>query len=126
MRVFIADDEAGFRRVVVRVAEERGWQAVECANGRELLSAFTTGAGPDLIILDMMMPEMDGIETVWRIHDMNAAVPVCIVTGGPAVQSMAARLIGEANDLNIKKTLIKPVPLVQLIALFQAAEAGFD
>lgn len=126
LTLFVADDEPAFRRLVSRVAMEHGWAVVECADGEALVSALAAGHGPGLILVDMMMPGMDGMEAILRLHEMSVGLPICFITGGPAIHTMAARLIGEARELNVIDTLTKPLGFDDLTQLLDRVSAIAD
>lgn len=118
-RLFIADDEADFRGVVRRVGESLGWNVTECGDGRELITALQNSPDPGLVFLDIMMPEMDGIETVGKLAELTDNRPIYFITGGPSVYSMAARLISDGLSVNVADVLIKPVPLNEIADLLR-------
>ena len=78
--VVIEDDPAS-REVLRRTLEQDGWRVCEATNGREGLELLASGT-PDLILLDLMMPEMDGFEFVeaLRANEAWAGIPVVVVT----------------------------------------------
>jgi len=119
-RLFIADDEADFRTLVRRVADEFGWQTTECANGKELLAALEISPGAALVLLDMMMPEMDGIEVLYKLPLQSNDIRVRLVTGGPSVYAYTARMLVENESRLEEDILIKPVSIDQLRAVLAA------
>src|SRR5262249_21441781 len=80
-RVLIVDDEAVNREVLRRMVDRAGWSVAEASNGREALAAVAENC-PDLILLDLMMPEVDGFEFVRLLRKTQAgrAIPVVVVT----------------------------------------------
>jgi len=78
-RIMIVDDEENIRFLYKEELEEEGF-AVECAkNGREALDKLSLFK-PDLITLDIKMPEMDGIETLKRIREIERHLPIILCT----------------------------------------------
>ena len=112
----IVDDDEKFRSFAHRVAEPLGWQISEFTNGRELITAIGGSFRPDLIILDMVMPELDGIETVGAIGAVSVRCPIILITGRLPLYTMAARELGQATGVEIADVLQKPVPLKRLRA----------
>ena len=82
--VLVADDDADIRGLLARHLRSAGFAAIEAANGREALALLETH-DVDLILLDVRMPEMDGIETLGALRERDAtrSVPVIMITAGP-------------------------------------------
>ena len=112
----IVDDDAAFQSIVRQVAEPLGWQVFEFPNGRRLIDAIARSLRPDLIVLDMVMPELDGIETIGAIGAISVRCPVVLITGRLPIYTKAAHELGQANGIEIVDILQKPVPLKRLRA----------
>lgn len=112
-QLWIVDDDADFRRFVRRVAEPQ-WSVEEFSTGVELLNGLDDFPEPDLVILDIMMPDMDGIEVVKRLIECDRKVNFLIASGKSAVFTNIAAKISEKNNLNLLGTLQKPIPLREL------------
>ncbi|MEH2347127.1 MAG: PleD family two-component system response regulator [Nostoc sp.] len=80
--VLIVDDEAFIRMILRNFLEQEGYKIVEAQNGREALTAFNQHH-PDIILLDAMMPDMDGFECCIQLEllDCNKHTPVLMITG---------------------------------------------
>ena len=76
--ILVVDDEARLRDMLRVYLEQEGYRVVEAANGREALFVARYEK-PDLIILDLMMPEMGGYEFM-RLHSKEATTPVIMLT----------------------------------------------
>ena len=79
MRVMVVDDEPGIRLLVGTVVREAGHECLEAAGGHEALALFGRER-PDLVVLDVMMPKMDGYEVCRRIREVDANVPVLFLS----------------------------------------------
>lgn len=77
-RILIVDDEVRMRRVIADYLHIKGYETVEAADGVEALEMFSL-APPDLVLLDVMMPRMDGWEVCRRIR-AQSQVPVIMLT----------------------------------------------
>jgi CheY-like chemotaxis protein len=77
----VAEDEPAARDLLRRTLERDGWAVAEAANGREALECVARRA-PDLIVLDLMMPEVDGFEFLaeLRQHESWQKIPVLVIT----------------------------------------------
>ena len=82
VKVTIADDEATGRRLLERLLSLEGYEVVSAKNGREAVDLFDSES-PDLVLMDVMMPEMDGYEATRRIKawQTEVFVPVIFLTG---------------------------------------------
>jgi two-component system cell cycle response regulator len=115
-RVLVVDDEAGNRELLEAILTEDGYRVEQAENGAGAL-AQATSAPPDLILLDLMMPGMNGFEVCQRLkHDpVTASVPVIVVTALGQIHSKEAALASGADDF-----LTKPVGIEDLLARVRA------
>ncbi|RME08688.1 MAG: DNA-binding response regulator [Anaerolineae bacterium] len=111
--VLVVDDEKPLRDFVRRNLEVRGFSVITAANGLEALAAFNT-RNIDLVILDMMMPQMDGLETTRRIRQ-RSTVPIIILTALDEEQDKI-----RAFDLGADDYLTKPFGVGELLARVKA------
>ena len=112
--ILIVDDDLDIREILAETLKDFGFEALTATNGSDALRLLrTTGASPSAILLDLMMPVMDGYGFLEeRRKDATlAAVPVAIVTAGPAVDR--AR-VGE--DIPIVR---KPMDLPTLLGVLE-------
>ncbi len=119
MRIYIADDNLEFARFLRRVAEMEGWTATSCANGRELASAVAAEEGPALLIVDINMPELDGIEVIEELKSINRRLRVRFITGGEFSSAIAARMIAEARGMEAGRLLMKPLAVEELTRILR-------
>jgi two-component system, OmpR family, KDP operon response regulator KdpE len=111
--VLVVDDEVSLRDFVRRNLEVRGYNVLTAANGLEALAIFNTHI-ISLVILDVMMPRMDGLETIRRIRQ-NSTVPIIILSAlGEESDKVQALNLG-ADDY-----LTKPFGVGELLARVQA------
>lgn len=111
--VLVVDDEKPLRDFVRRNLEVRGFNLLTAANGLEALAAFNTHS-VDLVILDLMMPRMDGMETIRRIRE-SSTVPVVILS---ALGEESDKI--QALNLGADDYLTKPFGVGELLARVQA------
>lgn len=111
--VLVVDDERSLRDFVRRNLEVRGFDVLTASNGLEALAHFNTN-NVDLVILDVMMPRMDGLETIRRIRQ-SSLVPIIVLSA-----------LGEENDkiqalnMGADDYLTKPFGVGELLARLQA------
>ncbi|MDB5363424.1 MAG: hypothetical protein JWO51_4721 [Rhodospirillales bacterium] len=103
--ILVIDDDAVVRNIVQRDLEMAGYRVVVAGDGREGLAQFWLVA-PDLLIIDLIMPEMDGIETIMELRKRRITTRILAISGGGRLGNRdilrVARLLG-ADD-----TLAKP------------------
>jgi two-component system alkaline phosphatase synthesis response regulator PhoP len=111
--VLIVDDKQSLRQLVRNYLEQEGFCVVEAADGREALFA-ARHEKPDLIVLDLMMPEMDGIEFI-RLHRREADTPIIILT---AKLEEGDRVLG--LEIGADDYVTKPFSMRELAARVRA------
>lgn len=112
-RVLVIDDDSDIRALVVELLGRAGLRAEEAGDGRSGLRALHQSP-PDLVVLDVSMPEMDGWQTLERIRDLSD-VPVLMLTARGAELERVRGLQAGADDY-----LVKPFGRQELIARVHA------
>src|SRR3954465_1931638 len=111
--ILVVDDEPTLREALVEALESDGFRAVAAADGRAALSLFRSER-PDLILLDLMLPELSGIE-VCRIIRAESGVPIVTL---PAKESELDKVVG--LELGADDYVTKPFSLRELSARIRA------
>lgn len=98
--VLIVEDDVTMRDMLRRTLDKQGWQITEAANGREALERVAVRR-PDLILLDLMMPEMDGFAFVeaLRQHDAWRSIPIVVITAKDLTAADLQRLNGGVEQI---------------------------
>ena len=98
-RILIADDDATSRQIASAVLQDAGFEIVEAADGPAALAAFV-GEPPDLVLLDVEMPGLDGLEVCRRLRERREArhVPIVMATGLDDMASIEAAFAAGATD----------------------------
>src|SRR5438034_2532429 len=112
-RVLVVDDEADIRELVRELLGRAGYDVVEAPNGSEALRAFYSQQ-PDLVILDVQMPVLDGWETLTRIREVSD-VPVIMLTARAEELDKVRGLRAGADDY-----VTKPFGRQELLARVEA------
>ena len=84
MRILVVEDEKHLNRIISEAVEDEGYSVDSCYNGLEALE-YLECADYDVIILDIMMPKMNGLELVRRLRDRGYSTPVLFLTARDAV-----------------------------------------
>ncbi|RIL00034.1 MAG: sigma-54-dependent Fis family transcriptional regulator [Proteobacteria bacterium] len=100
-RVLVVDDAEGIRTYLANLLELRGFQVDTAEDGRRALALLEAGANPDVVLMDVMMPGMDGLETLRRMHEAWPRLPIVILSVvGRASTIVQAMQLGAADYLN--------------------------
>ena len=101
LRALVVDDAEGLRAYLADLLELRGYHVDTAEDGRRALALLEGGADPDVVILDVMMPAPDGLETLERIRALAPTLPVVILSVvGKASTIVAAMQRGASDYLN--------------------------
>jgi len=115
--ILVADDNETNRDILVTRLEAHGYQTLQAADGEEALRGVAQHS-PDLVLLDVMMPNLDGVEACRRLKSDRAVAftPVILVTAKAATQDIVAGLDAGADEY-----LTKPVDQAALVARVRSA-----
>jgi two-component system KDP operon response regulator KdpE len=114
-KILVVDDDASMLRLVSQVLARKGYEVLESSNGQDALRLLYNQK-PDLVLLDLVMPAMDGWQTCSRIRDVSATIPVIMLTGRRKTEEDVVRGL----DYGADDYLIKPVGNKELVARVQA------
>ena len=114
MRILVVDDEPAVREAVERALRLEGHDVSLAADGQEALGALDSRP-PDAVVLDVLMPRVDGLEMCRRMRRRGDHTPVLMLTARDAVSDRVAGLDAGADDY-----LIKPFALEELLARVRA------
>jgi two-component system cell cycle response regulator DivK len=118
--VLVADDNDDTRRVVRWMLEQRGYAVIEAADGEQAVAAAVSQR-PDLILMDLIMPVVDGFDAVRRVreHEALRGVPVIAMTARDAATSR-----DRAEDLGFNQYLSKPLDFLRLNVVIEKLLGG--
>jgi len=109
IRILLAEDEPALAHIVRESLEEQDFKVTLCANGKQALQKYTEER-PDILALDVMMPEMDGFEVAKRIREKDKTTPIIFLTARSQPKDVVAGFESGANDY-----LKKPFSVEELI-----------
>jgi two-component system OmpR family response regulator len=114
VRVLVVDDEANITELLRMALRYEGWQVETAGTG---LSAVRTAKefAPDAVVLDMMLPDFDGMEVLRRMRAEDPGVPVLFLTARDAVEDRVAGLTAGGDDY-----VTKPFSLEEVVARLRA------
>jgi two-component system, OmpR family, response regulator MprA len=114
MRILVVDDDRAVRESLRRSLEFNGYQVELASDGQQALSAVES-ARPDAMVLDVMMPRLDGLEVCRRLRGTGDDLPILVLTARDLVSDRVAGLDAGADDY-----LPKPFALEELLARLRA------
>ena len=98
-RVLVAEDEASIREFIVINLQRSGYEVSQAENGRAALEAYEAADGDfDVVLLDIMMPEMDGLEVCKRLRSMSQTVGIIMLTAKTQEIDRVTGLLVGADD----------------------------
>jgi len=113
--ILLVDDEDLLREGLREILELRSFNVLEAANGADALEQFALADKIDLVISDVVMPEMDGVDFIDHLRKSFPDVPILTMSGGSRIVSarygLDSALLSGAND-----TITKPFTSKQLLA----------
>ena len=114
MRILLAEDERSLSRAVTALLERNHYAVDAVYDGAEALD-YLEGGNYDALILDIMMPKMDGMEVLRRLRQEGNSIPVLMLTAKGEVEDKVLGLDSGANDY-----LTKPFATAELLARLRA------
>ncbi|HOR78681.1 MAG TPA: response regulator transcription factor [Anaerolineaceae bacterium] len=113
-KVLVVDDDIKLLKMLKRTLVFENLDVLTATNGREALEVVQQES-PDLLIVDWMMPEMDGLELIQHLRDANNRMPILMLTARDAVENRVFGLESGADDY-----LVKPFAPAELVARVHA------
>ena len=105
IHVLVVEDEEALRKALARILERNSYRVTEASDGREALHAVAQG-NLDVVVSDISMPGIDGIQLLRAIRERDLDVPVILVTANPTVETAT-----QALEYGALRYLIKPMDL---------------
>jgi two-component system, OmpR family, response regulator MprA len=115
MRILVVDDERAVRESLRRALELEGYEIELAESGGEALERLDSGAQPDALVLDVLMPGVDGLEVCKRLRREGSRLPILMLTARAEVENRVAGLDAGADDY-----VTKPFALEELLARLRA------
>ena len=122
--VLLIDDDPGIRRSVAAGLELEGFRVVPASGGRSGLAAAAT-EHPDVVLLDLTMPDLNGLDVLARLRGAGDDVPVCVLSARDEVDDRVRGLEAGADDYVVKPFALEEVT-ARLHALLRRRPAGLQ
>jgi DNA-binding response OmpR family regulator len=118
-RILLVDDEPEVLRLLEGTLTEAGYEVITASDGDEAVRRWRELNGGDLVILDILMPEKDGLETIIELKTHSPGVPIIAMSGGGSNDRLD--ILGDAKMLGAVMTIRKPFHSRALLALVTKA-----
>ena len=112
-KILVVDDEEGIRRVLVEFLAKMGFEIIQASGGEEAVGLLRSGAEMDLMVIDMKMPKVAGLEVLKEKKNLNNVRPVIILTGSIDAEKHYPEL--KELGLGADDIIYKPVDLFELL-----------
>jgi CheY-like chemotaxis protein len=122
-KILVIDDDPAVRSVIRQALEDESFGVVEAEDGREGIAQFRAHK-PDIVITDIIMPEVEGIETIMTIRQMAPNVRLIAISGGGRIRY--ADFLDAALHLGADRVLPKPFEDEVLVELIKELAAGLS
>lgn len=109
--ILLVDDDEGTRSLFAEIAELANYPIRTASSGEEFFQQYENQQ-PDLLILDLVMPNMDGLELMRKLLAMNCQLPLLVISGYDYINEEGLTLL--SNGLNFKGFIKKPFNVVEL------------
>ena len=114
MKLLIVEDDQQLQQMFIRILSKHGYSAVGVSNGQLALDALDKDYF-DLIITDIMMPEMDGFELVQQLRDVGNTIPILMITAKDAFDDMSLGFRYGVDDY-----MVKPININEMVLRVKA------
>ena len=108
--VLVVDDDPTQRRLMQAVLERDGYAVIHAEDGGQAIDRMTAGGGADLVLLDLVMPGLSGLETLAEMRAANVTAPVIVLTANAGVETVVKAMQAGAQDF-----FVKPVSAERLL-----------
>lgn len=124
IRILVVEDDKNIRKLLTTILTQHGYQTRQAQNGMEALQIIEEEQ-IDLLVLDVMMPQLDGYQTAEKIRESNTQLPIIMVTAnGQAIEKR--RGFHSGTDDYLVKPIDEEEFLLRIKALLRRTQNGFD
>jgi two-component system response regulator PilR (NtrC family) len=123
-RILVADDEASIRDGLVDVLTDEGYDAIGVGDGAEAVAAITQ-CNYDIVVTDLRMPGLDGLEVLRRVHEISPQTLVLLITAYASVETAVEALRNGAHDYILKPLIVEDV-LSKIHRLFEYRRLAWE
>ena len=110
LKVLMVDDESRMRKLVNDFLSRKNYEVIEAGDGEEAIDKFYADKDIALVILDVMMPKMDGYELVRSIRESGSSIPIMMITAKDAFDDMRLGFLSGSDDY-----MVKPINIGEMV-----------
>ncbi|MCF6218348.1 MAG: EAL domain-containing response regulator [Gammaproteobacteria bacterium] len=121
-KLYILDDDSQYANLLLELAKRSGWSAVSEQSASRFLDYDLSAGG--ILVLDLNMPEMDGIEVIRALAKEKKRLVLILISGFDARVLHSARQLAEAHDIKVLASLTKPVVRKEFIKALESVAGG--
>ena len=110
LKILVVDDESRMRKLVKDFLEKKNFHVLEAGDGEEAMDIFYKEKDIALLILDVMMPKMDGYELVRSIRESGSSIPIMMITAKDAFDDMRLGFLSGSDDY-----MVKPINIGEMV-----------
>lgn len=122
LRLLVVEDDQNIADLVMRIAGEVGF-ITQHSNGNQLKKVYQQFQ-PDIIVLDIIMPDMDGIEVLQYLKDQHKRLRIILLSGSPDSYRSIAHSLGQAVGFTIEASIAKPFRVGELREVLKHVLSG--
>jgi len=123
MRLLIIDDEEDICDLIAEIGQRHGLQT-RTTSSTDTVQGILADFTPDIIMMDLMMPGIDGVELLRLLSEKAKDAKLCLISGSDARVLNSARRLGSAHGLNVVAALEKPLSIETLNSFFAQTSGG--
>ena len=102
IRILVVDDDESIRKYIAKLLTQAGYDVLTMSNGKEALKELRTGPEVSLAILDILMPEMDGLETLNEMRKLSSDLPILMLSALGQTNIIVKAMKAGATDYLVK------------------------
>jgi DNA-binding NtrC family response regulator len=115
-RVFVVDDEPAIRETLAAILYNEGYEAIPFADGDMALSAAAEEESPDLLITEVIMPDMNGVDLAIHFENLYPKCKILLLSGAAAAWDLVASARLRGHDFELLAKPLQPVELLEKVA----------
>ena len=111
-QILVVDDDVHIRKLICKALKKSGYEVLEASNGKEAIAQFKTHS-PPMVITDIIMPDVEGTETITQLRQMDPGVKIIAISGGGFVQPEF--YLELAQKMGADQIIRKPIDLHEMM-----------